>query len=847
MAAQIPCFTETVALSAEAAAEVRMASRHAELSVEEDIWGKRGIVVPQDPGGLHLGIKPMVCDSSCLSMDPTLISCPRTAIQNLQDEEVLATMRQCFFRASITDPSMAEEVWLQDAVFPSDASTCRHVGMVITTNAHTKRPFCHIQLFPAAPGGNVECSTFRLYARAADMCLGRPCSLEYEEQADQRSGRMKLVATKVCFRQIEGVIMQRTLLGVLIRPMEQIRYGATLSLISEIFAAFDRCIAAPEAEEIVIGSRVFFDLHGPLSAPEACDWRVDGGTHFAWNLPLPAKFSTQPPCPDCMQNCRWFPWYPQELNLVIASDPKQTKFRDDAFECKLDADTGFGFLRVHIVNMASAIPKDSPQERWMRRILSRHHPADAVNTRTMFGDWANTSAGIGFTVLEHRPALTMQLNMKKLENGWAVNGPAEFFESMVQLSVLVDAERVTEEWVQKQDNVSTPEGLILHTIAGSEIEADVQQVFHDAQVVRESRWRRLDENGQLEENRQEDDESEGEDEDTDDVEAGDLVQVQHDLYYNSNTRNLCVSVEELQPSHYYASRLLKVMNSEAFRLLEGNKELFGLVDGSVLEKENISHRDERRKELKEILSGLNPSKRQVYEGAGTVKELEKFMWKDFGGPPAELYEALGWGAAGKKMALAADVPDTVCCKFEFTKPGRLYTQLVSQRLFLDFVRNKMSRPQCASYGMDELRDLMERANMRHHLNEKMAFQKDMALLEAAWPQIMLHGGLPTTAVVVEEGIVFVRWIQARVPCQSLSEVEPAVVVGTKVIIQLQKVADGYGAQLLTIRGRCQRSPETLEGPAGVTAGSDASEETDSVPSHPAVALRADAPAFVPLG
>lgn len=851
MAAEIPFFTEIVTLSAEAASEVRMASRNAELSVEEDIWGKRGIVLAHDMDGLHLSIQPIVWNGSLLSMGPSFVSCPWTAIQNLQEEEACVNMRQCFFRTRVADLGVAEEVWLQDPVFPSDISACRHVGVVITTNAHAKRPFCHVQLFPAAPGGNVECSTFRLYIRAADMILGRSCSLDYEEQVDQRTGGVKLVATKVCFRQMEGLITQRTSLGVLIRPMEQIRYGTSSNPISEIFAAFDRCIAAPEAEEIVIGSKVFFDLHGPLQAPEACDWRVDGGTPCAWKLPLPAKFSIQPPCPDRIQTCRWFPWHPQEINLVIASDPKQTKFRDDAFECKLDADAGYGFLRVHIVNMASAIPKDSLQEHWMRRILSRHHPADAVNTRTMFGDWANTSAGIGFTVLEHRPALTMQLNMKLLGNGWAVNGPAEFFESMVRLSVLVDAERVTEEWVQKQDNTSTPEGLILHTTAGSEIELDVQQVFHDAQVVRESRWRRLDENGQLEESREEEEDSE--DEDIDDFEGGDLVQLQHGLDFNSNTRNLTVSVEEFQPSHFYAKGLLKVMNAEVFRVLKGSEELFGLVNWSALDKQHIKHLDERRGELIEILSGLNPSKRQVYEAADTIQELEKFMWKDFGGPPAELYEAIGWGTVGKKMALAADVPDTVCCKFEFTKPGRLYTQLVSQRIFVDFVRNQMSRPKCATYTTDELRELMERANMRRHLTEKMAFEKDMALLEAAWPQIMLHGGLPTTAVVVQENVVFVSLIQARVPCQSLSEVEPAVAVGTKVIIQLKKVADGYKAQLLVARGRRDKSREgpqgpelhALQGPADLTARTDESEEIGSLPPRPTTSLRAEAPAFFP--
>merc|ERR1712110_65281 len=159
----------------------------------------------------------------------------------------------------------------------------------------------------------------------------------------------------------------------------------------------------------------------------------------------------------------------------------------------------------------------------------------------------------------------------------------------------------------------------------------------------------------------------------------------------------------------------------------------------------------------------------------------------------------------------SDVPDGVCCKFEFTKPGRTYGHLVSQRLFLDFVRNGMKSPQRMSYGIDELRGLMVRTNKRQQLKENMDFDKNMVLLEAAWPQINQQGGLPVNAINVGEDLVFVSLVQARVHCPPLLEVVPPVPAGTKLIIQLQKLADGYIAKPLAIHGRHVELLETAEG------------------------------------
>lgn len=805
MTAEIPSFTVTACLSAEEAAKVRIATKDAELELEEDIWGQRGILVAEDQDQVRVYIQPLQSEPSYSSTP--LLYCPLTAIQNAQVESDGLNMQQCFFRTNAANAAVAEEVWLQRPVFPPSLARYEHQGCVITSNAHAKIPFCHVRLSYAV-ADNIECSAFSMSIRAADMVLGRSCTLNYEELIDQRTGRLKLVATEVCFKHLEGLITDYSLQGIFIEPTEEIRYGMHSRPLSTIFAAFDRCTTIQPALAI-IGARVFYNLQGPLSAPEACDWQVEGDTfHPKWNLPLPPILNIAPPCYELLQDVRWFPWHPEETALVIASDPKWTKFRDDAFECELDEDAGSGFLRVHIVNMASRIHKDSPQEKWMRRVLSRHHPADADNTRTLFASWASTSAGIGFNVQEHRPALTMQLNMRLVEGGWAVDGPASFFESMVRLSVLVDSDKVAEEWVNKADDAPTPEALILHPLTGFlELERAVQQVFHDAQVVRDNRWRRLDANGQPDGTHEDSDATEG------DEIACKCPQIRHEFNYNSNARTFTLRVEELQPSHFYAKRLLDIMNSEVFRVLDGCEELFGLADGA-----SLVGLEDRRRSLVHVLSGAGLRDCQVYEDVATVEELEELVWKDLGASPAELCEAMGCGAHPKKMTMMADVPDGVHCHFEFTKPGRLYTQLVSQRIFLDFVRHGMKRPRRISHGMSELRALMESANQRRELNDKMVLIKHRAFLSIAWPQIMEYGGLPTEGIVVKEDAVFAWIIKEQVQCSSLISVNPSAPIGTKVIIQLQKWNDCYTSTLLAIHGR---SPETFETPeAGMGEGGD---------------------------
>jgi len=846
----IPSINETITLSAEEAAQVRKVSRDTEAKVEEDIWGQRGLLlVTGEDEALTLSIKPLECDI-------VSVSCPLEAIQNRRDDEMPCNLHelQCFFRASTSKPTTAEEVWVRKPNCPANLGQCQHQGFVKTSNADKKVPFCHVSV--GHRHGNVECSARNLRVRSADMVLGRACMVDYEEVADQRSGGRKLVATKVDFGYLEGTIVRDVELGVYIEPTWEIKYGPQSPPVLVIFAAFDRCSSSQSAGSMV-GAKVYFHLQGPVEAPEACDWHIDGcNFQPTWQLPQPPQLNIGAPDDHLAAKVRWFPWQPDECALVIASDPKGTKFRDDAFECKLDESTGTGFLRVHIVNMAGRIAKDSPQERWMKRVLSRHHPSDAENVRPLFANWQGAAAGLGFTENEHRPALTMQLNMKHVGEGWAVDGPTLFFESMVRLSVIVDADKVTEEWVLKADGAETPTGLILHSKAdsqGASLEEEVQRIFYDAQVVRDNRWRRLVEDGQAESDPEPESENADSQASEGDATPWKLPKMRQELSFNSNTRALTVVAEELQPSHFYAKRLLNVMNTEVFRVLDGYKELLGLAGGSSFE--NL---EDRRECLIDVLSTTNIHSREEYTAIESVEDLEDLVWKDLGCSPSELYEAMGWKMRSKKMAMMADLPDGYHCHFEFSKPGRLYTQLVSQRIFLDFVRNGMKRPKQMSHSMGELRALMQYANNRQLSKERMDFTRDAELLQAAWPELMRHGGLPTKAVAVDNGAVFVQLIKERVSCTLQDVAGAPVPPGTAVIVKLQKSDSGYSASLLACHGRCPHASEPAEEEdeeilltEEVIAAStlDASDVHAQVATADADAvhslLRADAPAFYP--
>jgi hypothetical protein len=817
MALPIAWLSETIPLSAEQAAHMRAVAKPSELAVEEDIWGRRGVLKRSVDG--QLGILPLPREAAHSSERARLVSCPEIAVQNVQEGEELHEGRRCFFQGSAKMPDVAKEVWLQSSEAQEDPSSFTHYGAVVTSNAGNRTPFCHVRLSPPTAAGNVECSAYRIPCRAADMVLGRLCMLTSAEVTDTRFGgsSCKLVATKMRFHPLEGVITHVSFYGVYIRPSSDIRYRRDSAGVPVVFAAFDRCTSTlkPDAnkDSSLLNSRAFFDLCGPISSPEAYDWKLDDGVQpCKWRLPVAPKLSIKQPACENLQNARWFPWQWDEPNIVIASDPRKTKFRDDAFECKLDGPSGIAFLRVHIVNMAGAIPKDSPQERWMRRIQSRHHPADAYDMRTLFGDWVTTSAGIGFTTAEHRPALTMQLNMAKHEEAWAVKGDPQFFESMVQLSVIVDAEQVTEDWIKMSTDQPTPDTLVVYPPnCGTALAAEIQQVFHDAQTVRDNRWRRISDTTQPElhgdaKSSSTDDEDGSQKEVSDDAR---LPAIRFEISYNSNARVLTVISEEMQPSHFYAKRLLETMNSEVFQTLEGYKEMFGLVRESALMEHYSPHWTHHCAHLVDLISSADAGTHLLKEEIA-LKDLQNSLWEALGSSLSDLYEAFEWGTLRKKMAMACDVPDDVGCKFEFTKPGRLYGHLVSQRILLDFVRNGMKRPRRMSYGMEELRDLMEQTNQRRQLKEKMDFDRDQALLDAAWPLIMERGGLPVNAIVVREDLVFVPRIQVRVSCPDLLDVSPPVVAGTKVIIQLLRT-DVFAATLLAIHRRYVEFVERVDG------------------------------------
>merc|ERR1719174_2935561 len=136
----IPSINETITLSAEEAAQVRKVSRDTEAKVEEDIWGQRGLLlVTGEDEALTLSIKPLECDII------VSVSCPLEAIQNRRDDDMPCNLHelQCFFRASTSKPTTAEEVWVRKPNCPANLGQCQHQGFVKTSNADKKVPFCH--------------------------------------------------------------------------------------------------------------------------------------------------------------------------------------------------------------------------------------------------------------------------------------------------------------------------------------------------------------------------------------------------------------------------------------------------------------------------------------------------------------------------------------------------------------------------------------------------------------------------------------------------------------------------------------------------------------------------------
>merc|ERR1719443_2237973 len=121
---------------------------------------------------------------------------------------------------------------------------------------------------------------------------------------------------------------------------------------------------------------------------------------------------------------------------------------------------------------------------------------------------------------------------------------------------------------------------------------------------------------------------------------------------------------------------------------------------------------------------------------------------------------------------------------------------------------------------------------------------------------MRHGGLPTKAVAVDNGAVFVQLIKERVSCTLQDVAGAPVPPGTAVIVKLQKSGSGYSASLLACHGRCPHASE----PAGeedeeilLTEEVIAASTLDVSDVHAQLAtadadavhslLRADAPAF----
>lgn len=328
--------------------------------------------------------------------------------------------------------------------------------------------------------------------------------------------------------------------------------------------------------------------------------------------------------------------------------------------------------------------------------------------------------------------------------------------------------------------------------------AQIQKAFKDAHTVCESKHRRLSPDGRL--IGAEAAKAAGEADVADLPDDPALPDLDTQIDYKGHSRRVSVQVRRLQPARYIAKQILQVMNSEAYKLLLGYKELFGQAKGHAFEEEpGTAAYEERKMNLLQILEGLNPEGEYKEQ---SLHSLQKLYEQDFGGSLRHLHEALEWPSFADRFAMAADVPEQHSPNFEFSKPGRVYSQLVSQRLFLDFVRNRMKRPRNGmSYHMKELRHLMERINSRSPILKNMQLKRQRALLARAWPHIMAQGGLPVKAVALGHGLVYVPLIQQQATCIALMESRPReVAVGTTMVVILRKEAESLSAKPLAIKG-----------------------------------------------
>merc|ERR1719440_1994924 len=125
----------------------------------------------------------------------------------------------------------------------------------------------------------------------------------------------------------------------------------------------------------------------------------------------------------------------------------------------------------------------------------------------------------------------------------------------------------------------------------------------------------------------------------------------------------------------------------------------------------------------------------------------------------------------------------------------------------------------------------------------MYFTRNGEFLQAAFPRLMQHGGLPTKAVVVDNGAVFVQLIKERVSCPMENVAGGPVPQGTAVIVRLQKSDRGYSAYLLACHGRCLDASEPAEEQDEEILLTEEVIAPDTYAVHSL--LRADAPAFYP--
>merc|ERR1719440_1178780 len=98
-----------------------------------------------------------------------------------------------------------------------------------------------------------------------------------------------------------------------------------------------------------------------------------------------------------------------------------------------------------------------------------------------------------------------------------------------------------------------------------------------------------------------------------------------------------------------------------------------------------------------------------------------------------------------------------------------------------------------SHSMVELRALMQYDNNRQILKERMYFTRNGEFLQAAFPRLMEHGGLPTKAVVVDNGAVFVQLIKERVSCPMENVAGGPVPQGTTVLCLSSSLRSGFHA------------------------------------------------------